>query len=49
MSMSTPSTVTVTAPSTLEEGFTFEAVADGMVFTGEFVRYPVDDLRWPCV
>lgn len=32
---STPATVTVTAPSTLEAGFTFEAVADGKTFTGE--------------
>jgi hypothetical protein len=33
--MSTPATVKVTAPSTLEAGFTFEAVADGKTFTGE--------------
>jgi hypothetical protein len=32
---STPATVMVTAPSTLEAGFTFEAVADGKTFTGE--------------
>jgi hypothetical protein len=32
---STPATVKVTAPSTLEAGFTFEAVADGKTFTGE--------------
>jgi hypothetical protein len=31
----TPATVKVTAPSTLEAGFTFEAVADGETFTGE--------------
>ena len=36
--MSNPATVKVTAPSTLEAGFTFEAVADGKTFTGE-LRY----------
>jgi hypothetical protein len=35
---STPATVMVTAPSTLDAGFTFEAVADGKTFTGE-LRY----------
>jgi hypothetical protein len=34
--MVTAATVKVTAPSTLEAGFTFEAVTDdGMAFTGE--------------
>jgi hypothetical protein len=34
--MMTPATVKVTAPSTLEAGFTFEAVTDdGKDFTGE--------------
>jgi hypothetical protein len=56
MSMSTPTpaaTVKVTAPSTLEAGFTFEAVADdGKAFIGElighlqYVRCTVDELRW---
>jgi hypothetical protein len=50
---STPATVMVTAPSTLEAGFTFEAVADGKTFTGElqsevhsrYTQCPIKELR----
>jgi len=33
--VSTPASVRVTAPSSLEAGFTFEAIADGKTFNGK--------------